>query len=238
MKTKLNWPSHGGSILKMVIGKCGNGFVMILSRLVPFGYSWFTTEDTSVWKEAGELFNELTRQARSLWYSEEMYYKAVVQLEATAASEGPDAFVAAMGTRLKHGLSDKAVKVLLYVDEAHELATKRVSVWQEYPGNRLSAQQGETLSALTVFTRVFHFLSSSRPLFLSMMSTNSIIRNNGTDVPRFHEPYTELPFDCLLGDQPIFKRGAMTLAEVAAPSFLTKFGRPLSVFIFMCTPMG
>lgn len=40
-------------------------------------------------------------------------------------------------------------------------------------------------------------------------------------------PFTELPFDCLPDGGYIFRPNTMSLADVAAISFMVKFGRPM-----------
>lgn len=162
-----------------------------------------------------ELYEDLERKALGI----------LDGLEGPRGTEGASAFVEAIKSRLRHGLGDKAVTALLYVDEAHELWEQPVRVLDVPTYLRIT--DVENLNASAVFTSVFHRFSSSQPIFLAMMSTDPIIRNNRTDFPRFHEPYTATPFDCLLDGQPLFTPGTMTLAEVADLPYLVKFGRPL-----------
>lgn len=141
-------------------------------------------------------------------------YVAFEGLKRTASNDGPDAFLSAIESRLHNGLRHPEVAALVYVDESHELAYKL-------------CDKSAATNAYTTFTRAFHHLSKDRPIFLAAMSTDPVIRNNGTSVPRFQEPYTELPFDCLLDGEPFFKRGTMTLRDVVQDEFMVKFGRPM-----------
>lgn len=143
------------------------------------------------------------------------------RLKRTARSDGPDVFLSAIESRLPHGLRHPEIAALVYVDEAHELA-------------RVSCHPSDAINAYTTFTYAFHHLSQDRPIFLVAMSTDPVIRNNGTSFPRFQEPFTELVFDCSLDGEPFFKRGTMTLHDVAQDDFMVKFGRPMYV-LHCCT---
>lgn len=125
-------------------------------------------------------------------------------------SQGPDKFIAAISGRLVGDVEHPEITALLYVDEAHELCEVT---------NRGSSTLYDT------FTEVFDFLSQSRPIFLITISTDPVIRQSSQS--RLQAPYTELVFDCLLDERPIFAPGKMTLQDVSTASFMTKFGRPM-----------
>lgn len=142
------------------------------------------------------------------------------------------------GLQPPSSLSDNDVKVLLYLDEAHALASTPAGSPQEL-GQR---------TLYDTFMSAFTDLSPGRPIFLVSLSTHSHIgqlaRPHGEQPSsrsmdsrvRHHAPYTELAFDCLLNGEPIFRPGTMNMSEVSHPSFLVRFGRPLYVSFQCNTP--
>ena len=137
----------------------------------------------------------------------------LLELMALARSEGPDKFVAAIKSRLSAGLQHPEIVALLYIDEAHELSSV-TSGYSRY-------------SLYDTFIEAFDLFASSRPIFLITISTNTSIRHSSSHT--LCPPYTDLEFDCLLDNRPIFYPGRMTLRDVSKPAFMAKFGRPLCV---------
>lgn len=108
---------------------------------------------------------------------------------------------------------------MLYIDEAYELSSV----------SGLSTFSDAFLSA-------FADLYSGLPIFLVSLSTHPRMaelarRQTSAWGMRSHhqDPYTEPVFDCLPNNGPIFFANTMSLRDVAEPSFLVKFGRPLYV---------
>jgi hypothetical protein len=118
------------------------------------------------------------------------------------------------------------VRVLMYFDEAHTLSDVLI---RKDEGCR---------NFYDAFISAIDHMSPAA-LFAITLSTNSNLRRfspphdshgsgrvvEGKDC--LQVPYTELLFDCLENDQPIFTPGTMSLEEVSEIGFMVKFGRPL-----------
>jgi hypothetical protein len=120
--------------------------------------------------------------------------------------------------------SSNHVKLMLYFDEAHILAGRRV------PGD----PEGKDM--YDVLCSCFNFFLSS-PIFVIYLSTSSNIGQlapsgslarsaracNGADA--LQAPVTEIPFDC----SPMFPiiPGKLGLDDVCEVEFMAQFGRPM-----------
>ena len=105
------------------------------------------------------------------------------------------------------------IHIVIYFDEAHPLHDLLRSV----------------MSLLADF-----------PFFGIMVSTKPNLVMPAPPIERVHPsqrvvittehlqaPFTELPFDCLENDEPIFCLGKTLVEEVSTLAFMVKFGRPL-----------
>lgn len=123
---------------------------------------------------------------------------------------------------------EEDVELLIYFDEAHTLANSTVkSTTKMDMRNRYHA-------LCSAFSK-----SVDLPFFAIMMSTNSnlaklapsqlvypSLRVLQVAEDSLQPPFTELPFDCLEDDKPIFSLGT-TRVDVCEVEFMMKFGRPL-----------
>ena len=120
--------------------------------------------------------------------------------------------------------SNNHVKLMLYFDEAHVLAGRRIS---KDPDGR---------DTHDVLCSCFNFFLSS-PIFVIYLSTSSNIRQLAPSGPlagsarardnadALQAPVTEIPFDC----SPIFPiiPGRLGLDDVCKVEFMAQFGRPM-----------
>lgn len=117
--------------------------------------------------------------------------------------------------------------VVLYFDESHDLhAILDTGDTGPYPQTRY-----------TTLCWALDLVSSINGLFTLFLSTSSHLRNyapqlkfhssarvHDADTTNIPAPYTELPFDCLLGR---IYPAQLTLGQTSDIQFLCKFGRPL-----------
>ena len=147
---------------------------------------------------------------------------------------GPKHFLSAMNERLEPNARRHHVRVVIYIDEAYSLS-------------RAFAPNDPKRSFYDTFLSAFTDLGPEQDIFLISLSTHSHMAElarpqheqrsaRSSESPSYHQaPYTELVFDCLPDNKPIFNPTmmAMTLGDVAELSFLVKFGRPLYVRLNM-----
>jgi hypothetical protein len=122
------------------------------------------------------------------------------------------------------GFRDGEVKLMLYFDEAHVLAEKKV----------IKDPDGKNM--YDVMCSCFNFFLSS-PVFVIYLSTNSNISDLAPTGPlaksararqnadALQAPVTETPFDCF--PEFVVKSDALRLEDVCQVEFMARFGRPM-----------
>ncbi|GJE94101.1 hypothetical protein PsYK624_102690 [Phanerochaete sordida] len=104
------------------------------------------------------------------------------------------------------------VALLIYIDEVYDLSRIR---------------RGGSESFYDTLFRAFTALGPENPLFLLTITTHPAVALHANLPMRHQPPYSELPFDVLLDHRPLFSPNSMTLWDVAQPSFMANFGRPM-----------
>ena len=161
------------------------------------------------------LDNELEslRPTRTIWDQHRRAEQIHERLKANASEDGPRRLAAAIRSRLAHDFKNPDVVILIYIDEVSDVSTMEL-------GDHLKTTVYDAL--LDSFTD----LGPSEPIFLLTMTTDPfVVRRTGSPI-RHQKPYTQLPFDVPLSG-PLFIPGTVKVADVAEPTFMAKFGRPL-----------
>jgi hypothetical protein len=122
------------------------------------------------------------------------------------------------------GFQKGQVKLMLYFDEAHVLAERKV----------IKDRDGKNM--YDVMCSCFNFFLSS-PIFVIYLSTNSNISDLAPTRPlarsararenanALQAPVTETPFDCY--PEFVVKSGDLKLEDVCEVEFMAQFGRPM-----------
>ncbi|KAJ8462049.1 hypothetical protein ONZ51_g11151 [Trametes cubensis] len=156
---------------------------------------------------------ESLRPTRTIWDQHRRAEQIHERLKANASEDGPRHLAAAIRSRLAHDFKNPDVVILIYIDEVSDVSTMEL-------GDHLKTTVYDAL--LDSFTD----LGPSEPIFLLTMSTDPfVVRRTGSPI-RHQKPYTQLPFDVPLSG-PLFTPGTVKVADVAEPTFMAKFGRPL-----------
>ncbi|KAH9902801.1 hypothetical protein C8Q73DRAFT_671822 [Cubamyces lactineus] len=156
---------------------------------------------------------ESVHPTRTIWDEHRRAQEIRERLKANASEDGPRRLAAAIRSRLAHDFKNPDVVILIYIDEVSDVSTMEL-------GDRLKTTVYDAL--LDSFTD----LGPSEPIFLLTMTTDPfVVRRTGSPI-RHQKAYTQLPFDVPLSG-PLFTPGTVTVGDVAEPTFMAKFGRPL-----------
>lgn len=136
-------------------------------------------------------------------------------------------------------ISHGDVRILLYFDEAHDLANIFKKNVEESAADTDKPEERSALEAVRSSIQELHSLDIFA-LFLSTNSNLSVFKPKHklpssraqSDAP-LQPPFVELPFDLQIGGEPLAIEGKHTLEEVCKPEFYVRFGRPLWVSPFV-----
>ncbi|THH03138.1 hypothetical protein EW145_g6499 [Phellinidium pouzarii] len=137
----------------------------------------------------------------------------------------------------KHGNQSKDVRIVIYVDEAHDLTKEAI---KEGPEKERSfyhtfCSATNSLTAAPVFFLYLSTHSNLAEFAPSRLNFPSARVAGGED--NVQPPFTELPFDCLYEKTTIIEPGTKTLEQVADINFLCSFGRPLFTSLALSDPL-
>ncbi|GJE94130.1 hypothetical protein PsYK624_102980 [Phanerochaete sordida] len=120
----------------------------------------------------------------------------------------------AIASRLRGEPKNTDIRIFVYIDEVYNLST-------------ISCKGDPSTTLYDTLLDAFNDVGPANPIFFATIATSPSILRPVDRLLRHQPPWTSFVWDYLPDRRPIFRRGEMTLQEVAEPSFMAKFGRPL-----------
>ncbi|GJE94125.1 hypothetical protein PsYK624_102930 [Phanerochaete sordida] len=156
-----------------------------------------------------------TRTPLEMWYTrsegrEDFLYK----LRDETSKKGVKTLADAIVSRLRGEPRNADILIFVYIDEVYNLST-------------LSCTDDPSVTLYDTLLDALNYVGPQNPIFFATIATSPSILRPVDRLLCHQPPWTSFVWNYLPDRRPIFRRGEMTLQEVAEPSFMAKFGRPL-----------